>query len=64
MVALVLALTLLGVETAILSVVVGATACDAAATFALLVGLGGWEMGGETAVGPSLWRLISIGDDI
>ncbi len=64
MVALVLALTQLGVETAILSVVVGATVCDAAATFALLVGLGGPGMGGEIAAGPSLWRLISIGDDI
>ncbi len=64
LVAVVLALTQLGVETTILSVVVGAAACGAAATFALLVGLGGREMGGEIAAGRSLQRLISIGDDI
>ena len=63
-IAVVLALTQLGVETTILSVIVGATACGAAAAFALLVGLGGREMGGEIAAGRSLQRLLAIGDDV
>lgn len=63
-IAVVLALTQLGVETTILSVLVGATACGAAAAFALLVGLGGREMGGEIAAGRSVQRLIRVGDHV
>lgn len=63
-IAVVLALTQLGVETTILSVIVGATACGAAAAFALLIGLGGRETGGELAAGRTVHRLVSIGDDI
>ena len=63
-IALVLALTQLGVETTILSVLVGTTMFGLAAAFALLVGLGGREMGSEIAAGRSLQRLISIGDHV
>ena len=63
-IAIVLALTQLGVETTILSVIVGATAFGAAAAFALLVGFGGREMGGEIAAGRTVQRLVSVGDDV
>jgi len=63
-ISVVLALTQLGVETTILSVVVGAMACGAAVAFALLVGLGGREVGGEIAAGRTLHRLVRIGDEV
>ncbi|MGB1505713.1 MAG: mechanosensitive ion channel domain-containing protein [Acidimicrobiales bacterium] len=63
-IALVLALTQLGVETTILSVLVGAASFGLAVAFALLVGLGGREMGAEIAAGRSVQRLISIGDEV
>jgi len=63
-IAIVLALTQLGVETTILSVVAGAMTGGAALAFALLVGLGGREMGGEIAAGRSVQRLVRVGDDV
>ncbi|MEM9203545.1 MAG: hypothetical protein AAGC53_18040 [Actinomycetota bacterium] len=63
-VAAVLALSQLGVETTILTMIVGAVAFGGAAAFALLVGFGGREMGGELAAGRNLHRLIRIGDQV
>ena len=39
-------------------------ACGAAVAFALLVGLGGRELGGEIAAGRTLHRLVRIGDEV
>jgi hypothetical protein len=63
-VAVVLALSQLGVETTILTMIVGAVAFGGAAAFALLVGLGGREMGGELASGRNLHRIVRVGDDV
>ena len=63
-VAVVLALSQLGVETTILTMIVAAVAFGGAASFALLVGLGGREMGGELAAGRGLHRLVRVGDQI
>ena len=63
-VAVVLALSQLGVETTILTMIVGAVAFGGAAAFALLVGLGGREMGGELAAGRNLHRIVRVGDQI
>lgn len=63
-VGVVLALSQLGVETTVLTMIVGAGAFGAAGAFALLVGLGGQEMGGELAAGRNLQRLVRIGDQI
>lgn len=63
-VAVVLALSQLGVETTILTMIVGAVAFGGAAAFALLIGLGGREMGGELAAGRNLHRLVRVGDQI
>ncbi len=63
-VGVVLALSQLGVETTILTMIVGAVAFGGAAAFALLVGLGGRELGGELAAGRNLHRLIRVGDQI
>lgn len=63
-VALVLALSQLGVDTTILSIIAAAVVFGLAGAFALLVGLGGREMGGELAAGRHLARLIHVGDHI
>jgi hypothetical protein len=53
-VAIVLALSQLGVETTILSIIVGGVVFAGGLAFALLVGLGGRELGGELAAGRYL----------
>ncbi len=63
-VAAVLALSQLGVDTTILSIMAGAATFGLAGAFALLVGLGGREMGGELAAGRHLARLVRVGDQI
>lgn len=63
-VATVLALSQLGVDTTILSIIAAATTFGLAGAFALLVGLGGREMGGELAAGRHLARLVRVGDEI
>jgi small-conductance mechanosensitive channel len=63
-VAIVLALSQLGVETTILSIIVAGFVFAGALAFALLVGLGGRELGGELAAGRYLHRLVDIGDEI
>ena len=63
-VATVLALSQLGVDTTILSIIAGAATFGLAGAFALLVGLGGREMGGELAAGRHLSRLVQAGDEI
>jgi hypothetical protein len=63
-VALVLALSQLGVDTTILSIIAGAVGFGFAGAFALLVGLGGRDIGGELAAGRYLSRLVRVGDRI
>jgi hypothetical protein len=63
-VAIVLALGQLGVDTTILSILAGAVTFGLSGAFALLVGLGGREMGGELAAGRHLSRLVGVGDTI
>ncbi|MBT7429508.1 MAG: mechanosensitive ion channel [Ilumatobacter sp.] len=63
-VAIVLALSQLGVETTILSIIVGGVVFAGGLAFALLVGLGGRELGGELAAGRYLHRLVRVGDEI
>ena len=58
----VLALSQLGVETTIMSLIVASVAFAVAGAFALLVGLGGREIGGELAAGRYLHRLVRVGD--
>ena len=63
-VAAVLALSQLGVDTTILSILAGAVTFGLAGAFALLVGLGGREMGGELAAGRHLSRIVAVGDRV
>ena len=63
-VAVVLALSQLGVDTTILTILAGTAAFGVATAFALLIGLGGRELGGELAAGRYLQRLVSVGDTI
>ena len=63
-IALVLALSQLGVDTTILSIIAAAVVFGLAGAFALLVGLGGRELGGELAAGRHLARLVGVGDEI
>jgi len=63
-VAIVLALSQVGVETTILSIIVAGVVFAGALAFAILVGLGGRELGGELAAGRYLHRLIRLGDNI
>ncbi len=60
----VLALSQLGVETTILSLIVGAVAFGLAGAFALIIGLGGRELGGELAAGRYLQRIVRVGDHV
>ncbi|NIR36786.1 MAG: hypothetical protein GWN79_09020, partial [Actinobacteria bacterium] len=57
-VALVLALSQLGVDTTILSVIAAAVVFGLAGAFALLVGLGGRDLGAELAAGRYLHRMV------
>ncbi len=63
-VAIVLSLSQLGVETTILSIIVAGVVFAGALAFALLIGLGGRELGGELAAGRYLHRLIRVGDRV
>lgn len=63
-VSLVLALSQLGVDTTILSIIAAAVVFGLAGAFALLGGLGGREIGGELAAGRHLARLVDVGDVI
>lgn len=63
-VALVLALSQLGVDTTILSVIAAAVVFGLAGAFALLVGLGGRDLGAELAAGRYLQRMVEVGDEI
>jgi hypothetical protein len=63
-VAAVLALSQVGVDTTILSILAGAVAFGLAGAFALIVGFGSREMGGELAAGRHLSRLVRVGDEI
>lgn len=63
-VSLVLALSQLGVDTTILSIIAAAVVFGLAGAFALLIGLGGRELGGELAAGRHLARLVRVGDVI
>ena len=62
--AAVLALRQLGIDTTILNIAIGAMLFGLAAAFALLVGLGGRELGRELVTGRYLPRLFRVGDDI
>ncbi len=58
----VLALSQLGVDTTILTIIAAAAMFGVAGAFALLVGLGGQDLGGELAAGRYLHRLVRVGD--
>lgn len=60
----VLALRQLGVDTTILNIAIGALLFGLAAAFALLVGLGGRELGRELVTGRYLPRLVRLGDEL
>jgi len=60
----VLALRQLGIDTTILNIAIGAMLFGLAAAFALLVGLGGRELGRELVTGRYLPRLFHVGDEI
>jgi small-conductance mechanosensitive channel len=60
--AAVLALRQLGIDTTILNILIGAMMFGLAAGFALLVGLGGRDLGRELALGRYLTRLVKLGD--
>ena len=62
--AFVLALSQLGVDTTILSIVTAAVMFGLALAFALLIGLGGKELGSELAAGRYVHRLVNVGDQI
>ncbi len=58
----VLALSQLGVDTTLLTIIAAAVLFGVAGAFALLVGLGGRALGGEIAAGRYLHRLVKVGD--
>ncbi len=60
----VLALSQLGVDTTILTIIAAAVLFGVAGAFALLVGFGGRTLGGELAAGRYLHRLVTVGDVI
>jgi Mechanosensitive ion channel len=62
--AAVLSLRQLGIDTTILNIAIGAMLFGLAAAFALLVGLGGRELGRELATGRYLPRMMRVGDEI
>lgn len=63
-IAAVLALRQLGIDTGILNILVAAVVFGLALAFALLVGLGGRELGRELAYGRYLHRFLRVGDDV
>ena len=60
----VLALSQLGVDTTILSIITAAVTFGVAGAFALLVGLGGRELSSDLAAGRYLHRIVRVGDRI
>jgi hypothetical protein len=62
--AAVLALRQLGIDTTILNIAIGAVLFGLAASFALLVGLGGRDLGRELVMGRYLPRLVRPGDEL
>jgi hypothetical protein len=60
----VLALRQLGIDTAVLHIMIGAVLFALALAFALLVGLGGRELGRELAFGRYLHRFLRVGDHL
>ena len=60
----VLALRQLGIDTTILNIAIGAMLFGLAAAFALLVGLGGRDLGRELVTGRYLPRMMRVGDEI
>lgn len=60
----VLSLRQLGVDTAVLNIVIGAVLFALALSFALLVGFGGRELGRELAFGRYLRRFLQVGDHL
>ena len=60
----VLALRQLGIDTAVLHILIGAVVFALALAFALLVGLGGRELGRELAFGRYLHRFLRVGDHL
>ena len=60
----VIALRQLGIDTTILNIAIGAMLFGLAAAFALLVGLGGRDLGRELVTGRYLPRLLRVGDEI
>ena len=60
----VLSLRQLGVDTAVLNIMIGAVLFALALAFALLVGLGGRELGRELAFGRYLHRFLRVGDQL
>ena len=60
----VLALRQLGIDTTILNIAIAAMLFGLAAAFALLVGLGGRDLGREIVTGRYLPRIVRVGDEI
>ena len=60
----VLSLRQLGVDTELLNIMIGAVVFALALSFALLVGLGGRELGRELAFGRYLHRFLRVGDQL
>jgi hypothetical protein len=60
----VLALRQLGIDTTILNIAIGAMLFGLAAAFALLVGLGGRDLGRELVTGRYLPRVMRVGDEV
>lgn len=63
-IAFVLALSQLGVDTTILSIITAAVTFGVAGAFALLVGLGGRELSSDLAAGRYLHRIVRVGDRV
>ncbi len=62
--AVLLAVAQLGIDTTVVNLGVAAIFFGLAASFTLLVGLGGREIAGEVAATRTLRRMVSIGDRI
>ncbi|MEO8695315.1 MAG: mechanosensitive ion channel domain-containing protein [Acidimicrobiales bacterium] len=60
----VLSLRQLGVDTAVLNIMIGAVLFALALAFALLVGFGGRDLGRELAFGRYLHRFLQVGDHL
>ena len=62
--ATVVAVTQLGIDTAVINIAIAAIFFGAAASFTLLVGLGGRDVAHEVAAGRAVRKLISEGDTV